>query len=82
MIYHLRRLIYAFLLMFLSIVIGISGYMIIEGYGMIDALYMAIKVFDEAPVSPFERCQGDPHIWESSSGIELMLQLDCLLSCC
>ncbi len=42
MIYHLRQLIYAFLLMFLSILIGISGYMIIEGYGLIDAFYMAI----------------------------------------
>ena len=42
MIYHLRRLIFAFLLMFLSILIGVSGYMIIEDYRMIDALYMAI----------------------------------------
>lgn len=42
MLFHLRRLIFAFILMILSVLIGISGYMIIEGYGVLDAFYMSI----------------------------------------
>lgn len=42
MFFHLRRLIFAFLFMILSVLIGIGGYMIIEGYGVLDAFYMSI----------------------------------------
>ena len=42
MFFHLRRLILAFLLMALSILIGISGYMIIEKYSILNAFYMTI----------------------------------------
>ena len=42
MFIHLKQLILAFILMFLSIFIGMSGYMIIEGYNALDALYMTV----------------------------------------
>ena len=42
MLYHFRRLILAIALMTASIFIGIIGYMIIEGYSMLDAFYMTI----------------------------------------
>ena len=42
MFFHLRRLILAFTLMTLSILIGIFGYMIIEGYTILDAFYMTV----------------------------------------
>lgn len=42
MFFHLKRLILAFLLMFLSIFVGTTGYMILEGYNLLDAFYMAI----------------------------------------
>ncbi len=42
MFFRLRRLIFAFLFMILSVLIGIGGYMIIEGYGVLDAFYMSI----------------------------------------
>ena len=42
MLFHLRRLILAFTLMTLSILIGIFGYMIIEGYSFLDAFYMTV----------------------------------------
>lgn len=37
-------------------------------------LYVAFKVADPAPSSPFTRHQVDPHIWARASGVELMLQ--------
>ena len=42
MLFHLRRLILAFVLMTISILTGIVGYMIIEGYTMLDAFYMTV----------------------------------------
>ena len=42
MLFHLRQLIFAFLLMILSILIGIWGYTYIEGYSVLDAFYMSI----------------------------------------
>lgn len=39
-----------------------------------EALYVAVKVFDSEPWSPFGREDVDPHIWSKASGIELMLQ--------
>jgi Carbohydrate family 9 binding domain-like len=38
------------------------------------ALYVAARVEDRAPVMPFARTEEDPHLWERSSAIELMLQ--------
>jgi hypothetical protein len=37
-------------------------------------LYLGAVVGDRTPVSPFQRDDVDPHIWEKSSAIELMLQ--------
>jgi hypothetical protein len=37
-------------------------------------LYLAIRVEDGDPVAPFAPGEVDPHVWERSSGIELMLQ--------
>lgn len=37
-------------------------------------LYVAFVVHDPDPAAPFERDAVDPHLWERSSGIELMLQ--------
>jgi hypothetical protein len=37
-------------------------------------LYLGVIVRDPAPTSPFKRDELDPHVWGSSSGIELMLQ--------
>ena len=38
------------------------------------ALYVAVRVEDPDPSSPFSPTDIDPHVWERSSGIELMLQ--------
>jgi Carbohydrate family 9 binding domain-like len=38
------------------------------------ALYLGIVVRDGKPTSPFQRGDDDPHVWGSSSGVELMLQ--------
>ncbi|MBI5488180.1 MAG: carbohydrate-binding family 9-like protein [Deltaproteobacteria bacterium] len=37
-------------------------------------LYLAVRVEDPDPTSPFSAEEVDPHVWERSSGIELMLQ--------
>ena len=37
-------------------------------------LYLGVVVEDAAPVAPFERDAQDPHLWERSSAIELMVQ--------
>jgi hypothetical protein len=37
-------------------------------------LYVGIVVGDKSPASPFGRDDVDPHIWEKSSAVELMLQ--------
>lgn len=37
-------------------------------------LYVAVRVFDDDPVTPFSRDADDPHVWSKASGIELMLQ--------
>ncbi len=37
-------------------------------------LYLGIVVDDESPAAPFGRDDVDPHLWEMSSAIELMLQ--------
>jgi hypothetical protein len=37
-------------------------------------LYVAFNVADKAPDSPFKPTDKDPHIWEKSSGVELMIQ--------
>jgi hypothetical protein len=37
-------------------------------------LYVGMVVRDDAPVSPFKREDSDPHLWEKSSAIELMIQ--------
>jgi voltage-gated potassium channel len=42
MLFHLRRLIFAFFIMILSVVVGISGFVLIEGYEVLDAFYMTI----------------------------------------
>lgn len=42
MLFHFRRLILAIVLMSLSILFGIVGYMIIEGYALLDAFYMTV----------------------------------------
>jgi voltage-gated potassium channel len=42
MLFHLRQLKYALLLMSLSIVVGVVGYVLIEGYRVLDAFYMTI----------------------------------------
>ncbi len=39
-----------------------------------DQLYLAVVVHDPDPSSPFSRDAVDPHVWASSSGIELMLK--------
>lgn len=38
------------------------------------ALYIAFTVADTAPVAPFARTDVDPHLWERSSAVEIMLQ--------
>jgi hypothetical protein len=38
------------------------------------ALYLGFAVPDEGAISPFGRTEVDPHIWERSSAVELMLQ--------
>jgi voltage-gated potassium channel len=42
MLFHFRRLILAFFLMTISIIIGVLGYMTIEDYEFLDAFYMVI----------------------------------------
>ncbi len=37
-------------------------------------LYVGMVVRDDSPVSPFKRDDADPHLWEKSSAIELMIQ--------
>lgn len=37
-------------------------------------LYLAFRVADRAPSSPFSRDGVDPHIWARASGVELMIQ--------
>lgn len=37
-------------------------------------LYVAFVVEDKAPTSPFKKDDKDPHIWEKSSAVELMIQ--------
>jgi hypothetical protein len=37
-------------------------------------LYLGIVVRDREPISPFQRRDVDPHIWERSSAVEIMLQ--------
>ncbi len=37
-------------------------------------LYVGMVVRDDAPVAPFNRQDSDPHLWEKSSAIELMIQ--------
>jgi hypothetical protein len=37
-------------------------------------LYAAITVDDKDPVAPFKATDKDPHLWEKSSAIELMIQ--------
>ncbi len=37
-------------------------------------LYVGAVIFDRAPVSPFNRDDVDPHDWEKSSALELMIQ--------
>jgi hypothetical protein len=39
-----------------------------------EALYVAVRVRDRHPTSPFGRDDVDPHVWSAASGIELMLQ--------
>lgn len=38
------------------------------------ALYVGAVVSDRSPMAPFTRDQVDPHLWEQSSAIELMVQ--------
>ncbi len=38
------------------------------------ALYIGAVVSDRSPISPFKRDDVDPHLWEQSSAIELMIQ--------
>jgi len=38
------------------------------------ALYLAFYVRDVSPVAPFEKSETDPHLWEKSSAVEVMLQ--------
>ena len=37
-------------------------------------LYIGAVVFDQSPTSPFNRDDDDPHDWEKSSALELMVQ--------
>lgn len=37
-------------------------------------LYVAARVADRTPVAPFAPTETDPHLWERSSAVELMLQ--------
>lgn len=37
-------------------------------------LYFAARVSDRHPVAPFAATERDPHLWERSSAVELMLQ--------
>ncbi len=37
-------------------------------------LYVAARVADRSPDAPFARGEVDPHLWERSSAVELMLQ--------
>jgi hypothetical protein len=37
-------------------------------------LYLGVVVHDGKPTSPFKRDDVDPHVWGSSSGIEMILQ--------
>jgi hypothetical protein len=38
------------------------------------ALYLGFVVRDASPVAPFERTEIDPHCWEKSSAVEVMLK--------
>lgn len=38
------------------------------------ALYLGFVVPEGAPIAPFDRLQLDPHLWERSSAVEVMLQ--------
>ena len=37
-------------------------------------LYVGVVVMDDAPVTPFPKNAADPHLWERSSAVELMIQ--------
>ncbi len=37
-------------------------------------LYVGVVVMDDAPVTPFPKTAADPHLWEQSSAVELMIQ--------
>jgi hypothetical protein len=39
-----------------------------------DNLYVGFVVADKGPTSPFKATDKDPHIWEKSSAVELMIQ--------
>jgi hypothetical protein len=39
-----------------------------------DHLYFAFRVHDKNPMSPFSPTDEDPHVWEHSSAVELMIQ--------
>jgi hypothetical protein len=39
-----------------------------------ETLYVAFRVRDRNPVSPFSAADIDPHVWERSSAVELMIQ--------
>lgn len=39
-----------------------------------DHLYFAFQVHDKNPTSPFSPADEDPHVWEYSSAVELMIQ--------
>lgn len=38
------------------------------------ALYLGFVVHDRSPAQPFDRADSDPHLWEKSSAVEVMLQ--------
>ncbi len=39
-----------------------------------EGLHVRVDVYDPRPEAPFDPSQRDPHLWERSSGVELMLQ--------
>jgi hypothetical protein len=39
-----------------------------------EKLYVGMVVRDREPISPFQRRDVDPHLWERSSAVEVMLQ--------
>lgn len=50
----------------------------VEGFARVawddQKLYFGFVVRDGSPFSPFARDEADPHIWEKSSAVEIMLQ--------